>query len=227
LNLKGCFDLFTIYLKLRVRCSAQVSRDKRMHDQTSLSSLIGSRICHDLISPVGAVANGLELLSLAGDHGTGPELALIGDSISNAGAKIRFFRIAYGLAGDEEVAEQDVTRILTELNKGARVQMQWTAPGPIRRAELRLAFLALQCGETALAFGGKAQMSRIGETWQMRAEGQRLRWEPDLWEELERGARASGITPATVQFALLPILAAEEGRKLRVTHHATAVTLEF
>ncbi len=53
-----------------------------------LAALIGSRICHDLISPIGAIGNGLELLSMAGAGG--PEVALISDSVSNANARIRF-----------------------------------------------------------------------------------------------------------------------------------------
>ena len=45
-----------------------------------LASLIASRICHDLISPVGAIANGLELMSLGGASNGGPELALVTES---------------------------------------------------------------------------------------------------------------------------------------------------
>ena len=62
-----------------------------------LTALVGSRICHDLISPLGAIGNGLELLQLSGLP-QGPEWALIAESVENASARIRFFRIAYGAA---------------------------------------------------------------------------------------------------------------------------------
>ena len=62
----------------------------------NLAALIGSRICHDLISPIGAVTNGLELMSMAG--GTGPELELVNESAANANARIRLFRLAFGQA---------------------------------------------------------------------------------------------------------------------------------
>ena len=65
-----------------------------------LAALIGSRICHDLISPIGAIGNGLELLSMSGAGG--PEVALISDSVANANARIRFFRIAFGHASPEQ-----------------------------------------------------------------------------------------------------------------------------
>lgn len=57
----------------------------------NLAALIGSRICHDLISPIGAINNGLELLGMS-DTPEGPELELISESVGNASARIRFFR---------------------------------------------------------------------------------------------------------------------------------------
>ena len=64
----------------------------------NLSALIGSRICHDLISPIGAINNGLELLGMSGNT-PGPEMELIHDSVGNASARIRYFRVAFGAAG--------------------------------------------------------------------------------------------------------------------------------
>ena len=61
----------------------------------ALAQLVGSRICHDLISPVGAIGNGLELLAMAGGRtmpGGSAELELISDSVVQANARIRFFR---------------------------------------------------------------------------------------------------------------------------------------
>ena len=54
----------------------------------NLSALIGSRICHDLISPIGAINNGLELLGMT-TRQAGPEMALISESVENAAARIR------------------------------------------------------------------------------------------------------------------------------------------
>ena len=64
-------------------------------NNVNIGALIGSRICHDLISPIGAINNGLELLSMS-DERDGPEFDLITESVGNASARIRFFRIAYG-----------------------------------------------------------------------------------------------------------------------------------
>ena len=66
---------------------------------TEIAALIASRICHDLISPIGAIGNGMELMALSsGQEQSSPELDLISQSVENANARIRFFRIAYGSA---------------------------------------------------------------------------------------------------------------------------------
>ena len=60
-----------------------------MQDKPDLAALIGSRICHDLISPIGAIGNGVELMMMDGTAKT-PELALIAESVANANARIRY-----------------------------------------------------------------------------------------------------------------------------------------
>lgn len=60
------------------------------HTRAELAELVGSRICHDLISPIGAIANGLELLTMSGTS-SGAEMDLIADSAGDAGARIGFF----------------------------------------------------------------------------------------------------------------------------------------
>ena len=66
-----------------------------MQDKPDLAALIASRICHDLISPIGAIGNGVELLAME-PGGTLPEMALISESVANANDRIRFFRICFG-----------------------------------------------------------------------------------------------------------------------------------
>ena len=79
-----------------------------------LSSLVGSRICHDLISPIGAIGNGVELLQMA-PRDSAAELDLITDSVDNAAARIRFFRVAFGAAGDQMMGRAEVISILSDL----------------------------------------------------------------------------------------------------------------
>jgi histidine phosphotransferase ChpT len=192
----------------------------------NLASLIGSRICHDLISPVGAITNGIELLEMSGAMG-GPELALISDSVNNAGARIRFFRIAYGMASDQMLGRMEVTSVLKDISEGGRLGFDWRPEGAIPRAEVRLAFLALQCCETAMPYGGMITVEQSGDRWIVTGETSKLNLDPDLWRNVARGEACTQVTPAQVQFALFPLAAQELQRTISLSHDATRLKLEF
>ncbi|MGR3615626.1 MAG: histidine phosphotransferase family protein, partial [Paracoccaceae bacterium] len=149
----------------------------------NLAALIGSRICHDLISPIGAITNGLELMEMTGSA-DGPERELIADSAVNATARIRFFRIAYGLAGDQVLGAHDIQSILDSFSSGGRVRMTWDIAEDQPRSLVRLAFLALQCCETALPQGGHLQVSKESDRWVINGDGPLIAVEPGLWATL-------------------------------------------
>ena len=75
----------------------------RPHGGTDLGAKVASRICHDLANPLGAIANGLELLLLPGLEPT-PEMSLLQDSVASASARIRWFRLAFGPASPQRVS---------------------------------------------------------------------------------------------------------------------------
>ena len=195
-------------------------------DSVNLAALIGSRICHDLISPVGAINNGLELLGMSGDL-AGPELELISDSVGNANARIRFFRIAYGSAGDQQLSRSEVVSVLEDMSKGGRLQFQWTPLDPSNRREVRLVFLALQCLETAMPFGGTAKVFFTDGKWTVIGEATKVNMDVDLWARVSGGHSETKITPALVQFALLPEAAKEMDRTIRVEQSLDRVTINF
>lgn len=64
-----------------------------------VAELLASRLCHDLISPVGAVNSGIELMTEFGDGADSESMALITSSARTASDKLLFFRIAYGNGG--------------------------------------------------------------------------------------------------------------------------------
>lgn len=195
-------------------------------DNVNLATLIGSRICHDLISPVGAINNGLELLGMAGAV-EGPELELISDSVGNANARIRFFRIAFGAAGDQGLGRAEVVSVLDDLSKGGRLTYQWNPTDAVSRAEVRLVFLASLCLESALPYGGEVQMTKLGESWKVSGTGRKVNFDADLWACLKGGNGTTKITPALVQFALMPTLASELDRSIAFSHDESSVSLTF
>lgn len=191
------------------------------HSTNNLAALIGSRICHDLISPIGAITNGLELMQMSGAALT-PEVALISDSVENANARIRFFRVAYGMASPQQgMGRAEVVSILKALAQGARVSFHWGPLEDVPRTEVRLAFLALQCFETAMPYGGRITLTREDGLWAISGAADKLRQTPELWASLDGTNDTIEISPAEVQFALLPVLLEEAGRRisLRITEH--------
>ncbi|MGB5559628.1 MAG: histidine phosphotransferase family protein [Paracoccaceae bacterium] len=181
-----------------------------------LTALIGSRICHDLISPLGAIGNGVELMSMAG-NAEGPEMSLIAESVENANARIRFFRVAFGAAHPGQViSPSEVTGTLRDLTKGGRFLVDWEPAGTLQRQQVKLAFLLLQCFESAMPRGGHVSVRQVGEEWALTGEAEVLAVKPDLWAMLSAPKAKPELEASEVHFALAPLAAEAIGRRVVV-----------
>lgn len=198
-----------------------------MPDRPDLAALLGSRICHDLISPIGAIGNGVELLMLEGGPAT-PEVALISESVAHANARVRFFRIAFGAAGrDQRIGRAEVQDILAAMTRGGRIALEWEGPADLSRREVKLAFLLVLCLETALPQGGCIRVERGDSRWTLSGDGPRLRIDPDLWEVLSNPTALTEIGPAQVHFLLVQEETTRQHRRLTVETAEAAVKLTF
>ena len=182
------------------------------HNEIRLAALISSRICHDLISPIGAINNGLELLGMS-EHRDGPELELIAQSVENASARIRFFRIAYGAASDHGMGRAEVVTILRDVTREGRLTIAYAPMEDQPRWAVRMAFLAIQCLEASMPYGGRIEVSCDAGAWAARGQAPNINPDPALWAVLE-GADNSALAPAHVQFALLAAVARDADRPL-------------
>jgi histidine phosphotransferase ChpT len=192
-----------------------------------LTALIGSRICHDLISPLGAIGNGVELLQLSG-MGDSPEMALIAESVTNANLRIRFFRVAFGAAADgQALSEREIRAVLAPGVDGRKIEIDWQPAGDLPRTEVKLAFLALQCFETAMPWGGQLLVTRADGRWQMSARGDRLNIAPDLWGLLSAANADLDVPPAQVHFALIRPELQRQNRVAAVQTTDQTITLSF
>ncbi len=192
-----------------------------------LAALVASRICHDLVSPVGAVANGVELLQLDGRVGQ-PELALLADSVAGATTRLKLMRLAFGSASESQTTGRtELLQTLAQTWGNGRLAVQWSPPGDMARSETRLALLCILCCETALPRGGQVHVTLTGTAWRVEGRGERLRREPQFDAMLAGGPLPEGARGAEVQFALAPRAAAALRRKLRVTWNETGVAFTF
>lgn len=121
----------------------------------SLAELTASRVCHDLISPIGALSNGLELTRETGALG-GEEMQLIEDCAEAASATLRFYRVAFGAAsGGEALSANETTAIVAPFMKQKRIDLVWpVAPDGGSRSEVKLRLLLLLCVIDTLPRGG-------------------------------------------------------------------------
>ncbi|MBU3029877.1 histidine phosphotransferase family protein [Paracoccus marinaquae] len=185
-----------------------------------LAALLGSRLCHDLVSPLGAIGNGVELLEMSTDYpgiSGSPELRLIAEAVAAARSRIEVFRMAFGQAqGDQRLPRAELHRLLAGLSAQGRLRIELDAEGDFARPEIRMILLALMCLETAMPWGGRIVVLRSQPGWRLVAESDRMRPDPALWAWLDStefdAARAPA--PAEVQFALLAEAAGAAGRRL-------------
>lgn len=190
-----------------------------------LVALVGSRLCHDLISPLGAIGNGVELLAMSG-AGMSPELQLIAQSVASASARLKFFRVAFGQAGaGQRLGQPEIAALLADVESGGRLKIEWLAPGDQARLAVKLCFLGVLCLESALPWGGTIRIQETGGRWDMVAEARRTKPDPALWAQLEGGNGT--VSPAQVQFALLPLEAARQGRRIAWDVAETGARITF
>ncbi len=197
-------------------------------EKLDLNALLGSRICHDLISPIGAISNGIELMIMDGG-GRSPELALIVDAVANANARIRFFRVAFGASGSsaQRIGRAEVSGILSDLTRGGRLSVDWQTPPDLSRREVKLTFLAIQCLESAMPQGGQITAAKGESRWTVRGEAERFNVEPDLWEVLSNPAANPDLGPGRVHFALLREELARQHRRLTVDIRDGEIRMSF
>ena len=147
-------------------------RGKTMDEEATigdleLAALISSRICHDVISPVGAIANGLEMLDEEQDESMREQtMDLIRKSARQASAKLQFARLAFGAAGSAgaEIDLRDAERVARDFVQGGKHTLSWQGPPvtlPKNKVKLLLNLLAL--GVVALPRGGTVNVEINGE----------------------------------------------------------------
>ena len=199
-----------------------------------LASLLCSRLCHDLMSPVGALNNGIELLADEQD----PEmrekcLELLADSARASANKLKFFRLAFGAAGgfgDEIDANEAQAALEGVFGPERRIELGWMVAGdklPKGAAKLLLN-LALLAGD-ALVRGGRLDVGaedRDGEIeLVIRADGPRILLDPVLRETLATGGAGGTVEPRAAGAWLAHSLAAEAGGSIQLSDPASEVLM--
>jgi histidine phosphotransferase ChpT len=136
-------------------------------DALDLAALLCSRVCHDLISPTGAIVNGLEVLEEGSDAETKEfALDLIKKSARTASARLQFCRIAFGAAGSAgaQIDLGDAETMARGFVDADKVKITWNLPRvllPKNRVKLLLNMLIIAIG--TIPRGGVLSIDTLGE----------------------------------------------------------------
>ncbi|GAO38307.1 hypothetical protein SCH01S_12_00010 [Sphingomonas changbaiensis NBRC 104936] len=190
------------------------------------ASLLCSRLCHDLLSPVGALNNGLELLADEHDPDMRARcLDLLNESARASANKLKFFRLAFGAAGgfgDSVDAREAKVAIEGMFGDGGRIEIGWMVePATLSKPAIKVLLnLALIAGD-ALVRGGRldigAEQTGNGTEMVVRAEGPRLVLDPELRQALEGRTSADEVTPRAAAAYLASELARQAGGSIQVS----------
>lgn len=190
------------------------------------ASLLCSRLCHDLVGPVGALYNGIELLADEDD----PEMRqrcieLVADSARQTSAKLKFFRLAFGAAGGfgAEVDTREAQAALEGLYAGdARIELGWLIEGgALPKGAVRILLVLAMTAGDALLRGGRlsvaAERHGGGLELAVRAEGTRVLLDDEVRAALEGKTAVTDITPRAAPGFLVRALVDEARGKLKVS----------
>jgi len=200
-----------------------------------LASLLCSRLCHDLMSPVGALNNGIELLADEQDPEMRAQcLDLLSDSARATANKLKFFRLAFGAGGGfgEAIDANDAKMALQGIfGAERRIELGWmVVDEKLSKGAMKLLLnLALIAGD-ALVRGGRldvgAETTGAGLEIAIRGEGPRVMLDAGLREILTRGAPdGSDIEPRAAGAWLAKALAAEAGGTIRLSEASPEVLI--
>lgn len=196
-----------------------------------LGALLCSRICHDIISPVGAINNGLELLEEGGADEDA--MMLIKSSAINASARLQFARIAFGAAGSAgvQIDTGDAQQVAQEYFKNEKAELSWEGPRVLLpKNKVKLLLNLILIGNAAIPRGGSlAVRLEHGDSEEPRfvitAKGRMLRVPPKFLELHSGTAPEDPIDAHSVQPYYTMLLAEESGMVISI--NATAEDIIF
>ena len=193
-----------------------------------LASLLCSRLCHDLLSPVGALNNGLELLAEEKD----PEMRqkcfeLLEQSARISADKLRFFRLAFGAAGGfgDDVPHAEPRALVDALvGNNGRIAVNWSLggeslPKPAVKTLLNLALIGIDAlvrgGTLDIAAEVRANESGGASEIVVRASGPRVAFDATIGQALDGTLPDAELSSRTAPAAMIRQLAASLGGGLQ------------
>ncbi|HEX4043556.1 MAG TPA: histidine phosphotransferase family protein [Xanthobacteraceae bacterium] len=193
-----------------------------------LAALLCSRVCHDLISPVGAIVNGLEVLEEDKDEETRTfALDLIKKSARQASAKLQFCRLAFGAAGSAgaQIETGDAEKVARGLIEDGKTTIVWNLPRELvakNRVKLVLNMVLVAC--STIPRGGTVTVGAADGGYRVAATGLNARL-TTATAELLAGSPAQPVDAHAIQPVYTGILARDCGLTVSTAVEGEAVVV--
>jgi histidine phosphotransferase ChpT len=151
--------------------------------EIEFAALLVSRVCHDLVGPLGAVVNGMEVLEDERDPAMRADaIKLVTMSADQALARIQFMRIAFGAAGSAgaELDLGEIGRLTSGLLQGGKVQLAWNAqrlywPKDWAKLLMNATLLAADCLPRGGVVTVETNSDSLAPSFHIRAQGNHAR----------------------------------------------------
>lgn len=183
--------------------------------------LLASKICHDLVSPVSAINNGVELIEDIGGSVVDEAIKLISDSAGNASRRLRLFRMAYGRAGSEGmIPVKDVKQTAEQFLSFSKSKLVWSEQSvPAGTAEqtgfLKVLLNLIVLADELLPYGGEIMVgtsdSQSQTGCQLSISGKSVTYTPQMHDALNQQVSVEDLSPRTVQAYVTGIFATHFG----------------
>jgi histidine phosphotransferase ChpT len=202
-------------------------------DPLELAALVASRVCHDIISPVGAIVNGLEVLEEEKDESMREfAMDLVQKSARQASAKLQFSRLAFGASGGAgaEIDMGDAGRCTKALMEREKAELDWqVTAGLLPKAQAKLLLNLIVIALNSTARGGRITVTahREADETVMRvvAEGDRAKLPAGVREVIAEGAMPNPLDAHAVQPLYAALLAKEAGMGVTAAQEENRVIL--
>lgn len=197
-----------------------------------LAALVASRVCHDIISPVGAITSGLEVLDEEGNEDMREfAMDLIRSSSRRASAKLQFARIAFGAAGSAGSAIDlgDAQKVAEGFMENEKANLEWDVPRLLMAKNkvkllLNLILMANQCVPRGGLVAVKMEGTEESPTFTLRATGDYAKI-PAVLSEILSGNPIEQIDAHSVQPAYALLLADDAAMNLHIVKQDEAVLI--
>ncbi len=195
-----------------------------------LLELLSSKICHDLISPVGAINNGIELVEDIGGSVVNEAMKLISSSAQQAAKRLRLFRMAYGKAGAEQgVTLKDIRQTAKDFLSTGKSKLTWNDEQAFtevteQRGALKMVLCLTMLAEDVLSHGGDITVETVSEPNKVGVKvtiaGTHAQLSEAMHLALKGDSTIDDITPRTVHAYVTGRMIDYYGFKINVTQHS-------